>query len=75
LRQPEFNNNLTFGRFAAVSKREIHSTAWADWGSRKRMAKSNETGRMPWPRWAWVALLAVIVTSILTIVVTLYTAH
>jgi hypothetical protein len=36
------------------------------------MAKRDESRRLPWPPWAWWALLAVVVTSILTIAATLY---
>jgi len=36
------------------------------------MAKLDETHRLSWPRWAPWALLAVVLTSILTIGATLY---
>jgi hypothetical protein len=35
------------------------------------MAKQDETHKLSWPGWAWWALAAVIVTSLLTIAATL----
>jgi hypothetical protein len=36
------------------------------------MAHIEETRRLSWPFWSWWALLAVVVTSVLTIAATLY---
>lgn len=36
------------------------------------MAKSDEASRLSWPWWSWWVLVAVLLTSILTIAATLY---
>jgi hypothetical protein len=64
---------LFFQCSIAVSKQEIHSTEQA--GARNDlhvMAKIDETQRLSWPWWAPWALLAVALTSVLTIAATLY---
>lgn len=38
----------------------------------KRMAKLDETHRLSWPWWAPWALIAVVLTSVLTIAATFY---
>jgi hypothetical protein len=55
-----------------VSKREFHSTPVPLSGMDSRMSKMDETHRLSWPWWAPWALLAVAVTSVLTIAATLY---
>jgi hypothetical protein len=64
---------LFFRRSTAVSKREIHSTEQASARNDFHvMAKIDETHRLSWPWWAPWALLAVALTSVLTIAATLY---
>jgi len=50
----------------------FHSTKRGPCGKVRAMAKLDETHRLSWPRWAPWALLAVVLTSILTIGATLY---
>jgi hypothetical protein len=51
----------------------FHSTEQAGSGNDFRLvAKMDETHRLSWPWWAPWALLAVAVTSVLTIAATLY---
>jgi hypothetical protein len=50
----------------------FHSTGRGASGKDRNMAKLDETERLSWPWWAPWALLAVVLTSILTIGATLY---
>jgi hypothetical protein len=47
-------------------------TRQAPWGKPLGMAKPDESPKLSWPWWAPWALLAVIVTALLTIAATLY---
>ena len=51
---------------------EFHSTSEAGSGKSPSMAESDETRNLSWPWWAPWALLAVAVTSVLTVAATLY---
>ena len=55
-----------------VPKREFNSTRRWSSGNHLDMAKMDETRGLSWPGWAPWALLAVAVTSLLTIAATLY---
>jgi hypothetical protein len=69
------NANLTRLKeaYRIVPLREaFHSTARGACGKVRAMAELDETERLSWPWWAPWALLAVVLTSILTIGATLY---
>jgi hypothetical protein len=63
---------LNIRRLFGCFETGIYSTRTRVSGKRICMAKMDETHRLSWPGWAPWALLAVVVTSVLTIAATLY---
>jgi hypothetical protein len=63
---------LFFVRLTDVPERDSGSTRARHSGRVTAMPKIDDTDRLSWPWWSPWALLAVIATSLLTIVATLY---
>jgi hypothetical protein len=58
--------------FRGRSEMGISLDEWPAFRQCRTVAKMDETHKLSWPWWAPWALLAVVATSILTIVATLY---